>query len=88
MNPEQLKCHDCAHSRANILTRLTRTSYGYRCGLNWKEATVDKVTGKVEPGHYAFCASTRYNTEICGTDAKAWTPRTKKDFFTLLKVQR
>ena len=88
MNPEQLRCHDCAHSRANFLTRVTRTSFGYRCNLDWKEPRVDKVTGRTQPGYYAFCSSTRCDSAICGFAAKAWTPRTKKDIFTLLKVQR
>ena len=88
MNPELPRCHDCAHSRANFLARLTRTSFGYRCSLDWKEPRTDNVTGKVQDGYYAYCASTRFNNEICGSNAKAWTPRTKKDIFTLLKVQR
>ena len=88
MNPEQLNCHDCAHSRANFLVRLFRLSSGYRCGLDWRPDRYDHVTGRTDPGYYYTCSSTRIDTRVCGPEAKAWTPRTKKDMFTLLKVVR
>lgn len=88
MKPEQLNCHDCAHSQANWLFRLTKFSAGYTCKLDYREPYTNQVTGRVTAGYYYPCSATRIDEKVCGRSAKAWTPRTKKDIFTLLKVQR
>lgn len=88
MNPENLLCKDCAHSRASLYTRITNSRFGFRCSLDWIEPTRDNVTGEVTKGFYHSCGATRMDDKICGRSARAWTPRKKHGLLTLLKVLR
>lgn len=82
-----LKCVDCKHSKASILSRLTKFSFGFRCTINesWVEERYDPVFGKITPGFYSSCNIMRIKQE-CGPEGKSWSPRnTKHVFLVLLK---
>jgi hypothetical protein len=60
----------------------------YQCRLpeNQDNAEFNPVTGETEGGGYRSCRIARMNSEICGPDARRWTPKnSRKHLFTVLK---
>jgi len=60
----------------------------YQCRLpeNQDNAEFNPVTGETEGGGYRSCRIARMNSEICGPNARHWTPKnSRKHLFTVLK---
>ena len=80
-----MTCKNCAHNRGSWVTRNFSNSVWWTCDLAMTEPRFNRVDGKTTPGEYESCSAVRRNESLCGKEAKAWTPRRKKDLFLLLK---
>lgn len=88
-----LLCKDCVHSY--IPWHMLPLAYGekkhlyYLCKKTIKKRSADErdnlVTGtENKKKEYEMCAIARMNSSECGTDAKHWSPKHKKDLFLVL----
>lgn len=84
---KQLKCKDCKNANGSFWSRITKTSYMFRCNIPeaWVEEKYDPVFGKTTPGYYHTCGVMRGKYEACGPEGKKWVPRSTKLIFLALK---
>ena len=84
-------CKDCKHSFTSLGDKIFSLgflqSHHYKCIKSFVPAhdEMDPVVGKKRvPKEYKSCAVSRINRDICGPDAKNWSPKHKKDLFKML----
>ena len=80
----QVTCKNCKLNRASWLSRNFANSVWWTCSLKKSEPVYNVVDGTTKPAEYASCSSVRWDEDLCGENAKAWIPRSKKDLFLLL----
>lgn len=83
---QELLCKDCAHAiYPSIPVRLLVGLTASRCSKEFVRPKFNPVTGTQGKGEYMYAAGTRLDSNICGPDATAWTPRHKHGLFKLIK---
>lgn len=82
---DQINCKNCKFNRASWFTRHFSSSVWWTCELKQSEPVYNVVDGSTRPAEYASCSLVRHDEDLCGKNAKAWMPRSKKDLFLLLK---
>lgn len=78
-------CKECTHSQASWWDRLTQNTDSYKCNRLTK-LKIDPVTGAIVLETEVLCKNARrFSSDECGTDAKLWAPKNKKDLFRLIQ---
>lgn len=83
---EQVTCQDCVHNRASWLNRQFKmNTWTWTCTKAYNEPEYNPVDGTTRKGYYDSCGVARVKKSVCGPDATAWEPRSKKNLFVYLK---
>lgn len=94
MSKEVLLCKDCVHSRMDTFIKIFSLNgllpvdeVHYKCYkfVRPEREIIDMVTGPKKLKEKAtFCELARTDPKQCGTEAKFWKPKHKKDLFKML----
>lgn len=89
---ETYLCRDCKFARVSLEDWIiyfgSPSSYSYKCTKTRtkEEIIMDPVTGPIKiKSKLKSCSEARCGGEPCGTQARHWSPKHKKDLFKLLK---
>jgi len=67
---------------------MIKNQYMFTCmhPSSWYEPPEDRVAGVKKAGYFQSCHSMRSGlNDACSKEGKLWTPRNKRDLFTLIK---